>query len=784
MSCKSNKNFAFGRPNCQELGFLLAAIAGLVAAAFVPPVWGGSLGDHIRSLSTHGSRTTGYPGAVWAAEYLENQLAAAGIIDIRRRSFTVPVPVDQGAYLELASPSGKHDSTADRQWTANRIQLYHVWPNIARTSTLPPTGIEARLLYGGHARQGELDGLPIDDAILVLEYNCGSNWVSVFDLGARAVIFLQPSRTHRKEGALKFLTTPADLPRFYAAGKEAIRLRDLAKQGAARARLQGRMTWQETPATTVIAVLPGTDPQLRHEAVMVGCYYDAISPIPAISPGAEQASGVAAWLEIARLLQDERLPRTVILAATPGHFQSLAGMRDLVGAVRRGGLSALGDGFDDLELAYYVGLDLSSHGSRIGLIQAGSPYRVRKIRPPIYEAIERFAHHYERERRQGRLILGGELKPLRERVLLGAVPEQIPVQGAVANLAGFLGLTFVTAGDIRNAFDSPLDLPHLVDVEQLEEQTNFLGSLLIELLSDPTAGTQIDPRKDSFGTVEGRVLTWGVQAYSPNLPIEGALVRVRTRHHVIMGVRMDPLALSDGEGRFSFEGVEARTLYLKPIQVEMFRTDDHTGELNFALDRGPFGVQQYPNEIRMDQLEKELSPLVGFWCQPITLFDTFDPLSMKTLEHLEILDADSDARPVNFGFSTTATPDEIATRGYFNSTGSGVEQVAVAFLPPGVAAKFTMTGGRFRIGRALLLLNGNGTRPTGSGFAAARYPRLNQTGLQIATDTYELNASRLRNLRRHGINSPLLESTHATTESLLTQARGALSSRHYETISH
>ena len=583
MSCKSNKNFAFGRPNCQELGFLLAAIAGLVAAAFVPPVWGGSLGDHIRSLSTHGSRTTGYPGAVWAAQYLENQLAAAGIIDIRRRSFTVPVPVDQGAYLELASPSGKHDSTADRQWTANRIQLYHVWPNIARTSTLPPTGIEARLLYGGHARQGELDGLPIDNAILVLEYNCGSNWVSVFDLGARAVIFLQPSRTHRKEGALKFLTTPADLPRFYAAEKEAIRLRDLAKQGAARARLKGRMTWQETPATTVIAVLPGTDPQLRHEAVMVGCYYDAISPIPAISPGAEQASGVAAWLEIARLLQDERLPRTVILAATPGHFQSLAGMRDLVGAVRRGGLSALGDGFDDLELAYYVGLDLSSHGSRIGLIQAGSPYRVRKIRPPIYDAIERFAHHYERERRQGRLILGGELKPLRERVLLGAVPEQIPVQGAVANLAGFLGLTFVTAGDIRNAFDSPLDLPHLVDMEQLEEQTNFLGSLLIELLSDPTAGTQIDPRKDSFGTVEGRVLTWGVQSYVPNLPIQGALVRVRTRHHVIMGVRMDPLALSDGEGRFSFEGVEARTLYLKPIQVEMFRTDDRTGELNFAL---------------------------------------------------------------------------------------------------------------------------------------------------------------------------------------------------------
>ena len=782
MSCKSNKNFAFGRPNCQELVFLLAAVTGLTAAVFAPQAWGASLGDHILTLSSNGSRTTGYPGAARAAQYLENQLSAAGIVDIRRRSFSVPVPVDQGAYLELTSPPRNRAPTADRQRSTNRIQLFHVWPNLARTSTLPPAGIEAPLLYGGRGRYGELDGLPVGDAILVLEYNCGSDWISVFDLGARAVIFLEPSRTHRTEGALKFLTTPADLPRFYAGGNEATRLRDLAKHGAARVRLQGKMTWQETPATTVIALLPGTDPQLRHEAVMVGCYYDAISPIPAISPGAEQASGVAAWLEIARVLQNGRLPRTVILAATPGHFQSLAGMRDLIGAVRREGLSALGDGFDDLELAYYVGLDLSSHGSRIGLIQAGSPYRVRKIRPPIYDAIESFADRYEREQRQGRLILGGELKPHRERGLLGAVPEQIPVQGAVANLAGYLGLTFVTAGDMRNAFDSPLDLPHLVDLEQLEEQTDFLGSLLIQLLGDPTAGTQIDRRKDSFGTVQGRALTWGVEAYGPNLPIEGALVRVRTRHHVIMGVRMDPLALSDGEGRFSFAGVEARTLYLKPIQLEMFRTDDRTGELNFALDRGPFGVQQYPNEIRMDQLEKELS-LVGFWCQPITLFDTFDPLGMKTLEHLEILDAHSDARPVNFGFSTTATPDEIETRGYFNSAGSGVEQVAVAFLPPGVPAKFTMTGGRFRIGRALLLLNGSGKQPTGSGFTAARYPRINRTGLQIAADTYALNTSRLENLRKHGINSPLLERAHTATESLLTHARGALTSRRYESFS-
>ncbi len=285
MNYKSNKNFAFRRQSCQELGVLLAAAAVLTAPALAPPAWGETLGDHIRFLASNGSRTTGYPGAAKAALYLEGQLAAAGISDIRRRSFSVPAPVDQGAHLELL-PAVTGAAPLDRQRSPGRIQLYHVWPNLARTSTLPPAGIEAPLLYGGTARPAELAGLPIDDAILVLEYNCGSNWVGIFDLGARAVIFLEPSRTHRNEGARKFLTTPADLPRFYAAGPEASQLRDLAKRGVARVRLRGKMTWQETPATTVIAILPGSDPQLS-EAVMVGCYYDAISPIPAISPGGE-----------------------------------------------------------------------------------------------------------------------------------------------------------------------------------------------------------------------------------------------------------------------------------------------------------------------------------------------------------------------------------------------------------------------------------------------------------------------------------------------------------------
>jgi len=713
----------------------------------------------IEYLAGLGSRVTGYGGAAAAAHYLEAQLREAGVGQVHWMPFGVPVPMDQGAGLELEG--GEH------------LPLHCLWPNLARTSTLPPEGLTGRLVYAGRAEPGEVDHLELAGSIALLEYDCGQNWVEAFDLGAVAVVFLAPpgrERAHRREGEDKFLSTPADLPRFYAPEPASRRLREGLARGGLRGRLRGRMDWQWAEAQNLVGIIPGADPALGGEAVVVGAYYDAISPVPALAPGAEQALGVAAWLELAGALAARPPPRTVLLLATAGHFQALAGMRAFAdrwrelgkGAAPQGGVEELLRG---LKPTYYLGLDLSSQSRHLGLVQAGEPHRVRTIQPPLYGPLLRLTQEWEGREAGGQLVLGGDLKPLNQRRLMGQLPERVPVEGAAFNLTGPLGLTLVSAGDERALFDSPLDLPAGVDLGNLTFQTRFLLHLIPGLLAEPEAGVQIPEPRDFSGTLRGQLLTW--KEYAPDQPVVGAWVRVRSLAKTLMGVRLDYAALSDSAGRFALQGLESQTLYLQPVQLEAYRADPGTGALNLALDQGPYGAMQYPAEILMGHAEEELT-LVAFPCLPFTLLDLFDPRRLATLENLRLLDAAQDAPLVNYGHCLPPTPAEIRQRGYYNALGSRVERAGVAFVPPGARVKLTMSAGRYGLGRRLVLLG------EGGGFDPQRQPRLEHGARAVAGDLAGLNAARLGELERHGIHSSLLRRLHQRADSLLVLADSAL----------
>lgn len=754
----------FPRSSCQAARRWIAAALVLTTAGPAAPDPGleARLAGHLQRLARPDSRLTGYPGADAAADYLEAQLRAQGVAEVHRRSFPVPVPVDEGAGLELLD-------------SGEALPLHGMWPNLVRTSTLPPEGIAGALVYGGRAGPGELDGLELAGHIALLEYDCGMNWVAAFDLGAAAVIFLappDPGRSHRREGADKFLTTPADLPRFYAPDSTSQILRQRLGGPPLRARVWGRMDWRAMQAQTLVGLIPGTDPLLGREAVMIGAYYDASSPVPALAPGAEQAAGVAVWLELAAALARTPPRRSVLLVATAGHFQALAGMRDLVALLQRLQKGAppeseLEQRLRPLRLAYYLGLDLSSRTRQLSLVQAGDPYRVRTIQPPLYSALLRLAQEWEAG---GALVLGGDLKPLNQRQLAGQLPERVPVEGAVVNLAGWLGLTLVSAGDERAAFGSPLDRPAHVEMEGLASQARFLLHLVPALLDDPEGGPQIPEPTDSFGTLRGQVVTWA--GYAPDRPVAGAWVRVRSLHKTLMGVHMDPVALTDSAGRFVLEGLEARTLYLKPALLEAYRTDPESGAVVLALDQGPT-AQQYPAEILMDHLDEELT-LVGFPCRSLTLLELFDPRHLLTLEHLRLLDAAQEAPLVSYGFCLPPTPAEISRRGYYNTLGSHSEQTGVVFAPPAARVKLVMTTGRYGLGRRLLLLNSTPAQPQGRGFAVDSSPRLAHNAFAVARDLVLLNADRLGELERHGIHNPLLRRLHLRADTLLQRAGAAL----------
>jgi len=219
-------------------------------------------------------------------------------------------------------------------------------------------------------------------SIVLLDFNCNTKWINAAMIGASAVIFIEPEDTIRGEAEAKFLTIPAAIPRFWISKKDAdyllkeylsikhtvkegdtlesiasqysvlpenirkyeynkdviaqslpvgslVYIPDFGVKNNVKVQLTGTMTWERRLGQNITGVLPGTDPDLKNELVVIEGYFDSMSIVPANAPGADPTCGIAAMLEIARVLsmEENRPGRSVMFLATSGHFQGLAGMR-------------------------------------------------------------------------------------------------------------------------------------------------------------------------------------------------------------------------------------------------------------------------------------------------------------------------------------------------------------------------------------------------------------------------------------------------------------------------
>ena len=715
----------------------------------------------VETLSTPSSRMTGYPGAAAAREWLVAELESLGIAEIYRHEFPVLVPIDEGFWLECAG---------------ERLELFGVWPNLVRTPTLPAEGIEGPLVYGGDGSR--LEGQPVAGRIVLLDYISGRAWIDAFHLGAAAVVFLESAGAHRKEAEQKFLDVPADLPRFYVCKAGAERLRGLARSQA-QVRLRGQMAWQEVPAENLVAVIPGRDATLGEEVVFLAAHYDAVSPVPGLAPGAEQAASAAALLELARKFAAQPPKRTVALLWTAGHFQSMAGMRHfapllLAAARQREGEvkeTALLRRLSALKTRFLVGLDLSSHSPLLGAFRPTEPYRVRLLPPPITERLLKLVTAYEDSALGGKRVLVNGLKQDFARQGLGGMGLTVPLDAAVAALTGCPALAFCTVNDSRARFDAPDDDPEGVRFDWLAGQVALLQAVLPALIDDP----DLEPwawGNDAFGTIRGEVVHYGPRSYLPDQPTSGALVRVRLRQPTLAGVRPDFWAAADDSGRFAIPGVESGIIYTKPVRLEAYRLDAETGAVTDAPDWGINGERKLPGRaltVTMDSAEDEVqivtAPLRG-----TTLFGIFDPRNLLTLERVQVIDAALEAEPVVYGACLPLTAPEMELFSYVNRVGSWTEPVAVIFTRPSERFKAVMATGRYGLGRRLLLLNGTVDAPSGVGYAVDGKRRVEETVYRVAADMHTLNGERIDRLERHGVRNGRLAAFHERSAGLLAEA--------------
>ena len=182
-------------------------------------------------------------------------------------------------------------------------------------------------------------------AIVLLDFNSSTRYINAAMLGGTAVIFIEPETTIRGEAENKFGTVPANIPRFWISKADGAMLMELLEtdtDDSVNVRVRGKMKWARGIGQNIRGFLEGGDPTLRDELVVLTAYYDSMSVVPAMAPGADPTCGIAVLMELARLFsQPEYRPgRSVLFVAVDAHFQGLAGMRafmegigqDIVGA--------------------------------------------------------------------------------------------------------------------------------------------------------------------------------------------------------------------------------------------------------------------------------------------------------------------------------------------------------------------------------------------------------------------------------------------------------------------
>ncbi len=280
----------------------------------------------INTLASFGDRSTGTSGNQETIKLIKNRLSDLGLEPIRSQGFSVPVVRHGGSSLVLPD---KNIS----------VDIHPIQSNAITPESIPSNGLEGPLVYVGAGELKDFNDKEISGAVILMEMGSGKNWLHAANLGAKALVYVDRGPTGKTFFEDKTELSPIQFPRFwipFSKSRELFGGFETASKGVVtrQARLFSRMTWEEATGENIFALIPGTDSKLQKELVMVEAFYDSTALIPGSSPGADEACSVATLLELARALKQNPPARPVLLVATAGHAQALAGMRELFWSLR------------------------------------------------------------------------------------------------------------------------------------------------------------------------------------------------------------------------------------------------------------------------------------------------------------------------------------------------------------------------------------------------------------------------------------------------------------------
>lgn len=224
------------------------ALLVLTIAAVIPRMAQGAeskLHDDLTFFAGIEDRSAGSKGSEAAADHIVHAFEEAGLTRVGSQKFQTPIPEVLSASLELNG----------------EVMSIHPWgPNLVYLSMTPDEGLAGPLVYAGSGELLNMNGLPMEGSIVLMEMDSGCNWMNAAMLGARALVYL--GRDDALNGAYKEknIPTPVAFPRFWAPPQMGARLKAMAALSGAQATVRSKTRWQNKVLRNCYGLLPGSIP--------------------------------------------------------------------------------------------------------------------------------------------------------------------------------------------------------------------------------------------------------------------------------------------------------------------------------------------------------------------------------------------------------------------------------------------------------------------------------------------------------------------------------------------
>ena len=765
--------------------------------------------EGVVAFSSLGSRVPGYAGHRKAFEIIKAQFEQIGLQDVTVEEFKTTVPVDKGASLQLLD-------------SGEEIRLYGLWPNYVQTPSLPKGGVTGRLVYGGKGSFKELSGKPVEGSIVLMDFDCGQNYLNPRMLGAQAIVFYDNGRVTQGQATRKFLQVPVDVPRLWVEKEDGERLLRLIGNAGPEVRVTSRMDWEEAPAWNIYATLPGLDAYIserqerkwKDQMIVLSAFYDAISVVPALAPGAENATGMVALLETAKVLKRNPPKYTVKFLATGAHFQGLSGINNFLYRHSRESehFRELIPEEEKIDFRLFIGFDLSSESDQVASFSHGTfnnpswktDNYLNNLLAPYADKFDTYlAKVFPDEVRHVDAIAPPK------RTWKNFMPIRLGFDSEAVTFVGKEGITLANPETIRRLVDTPNDRAGAVNIPNLTRQIQTVVGAMLKGVEDPEFFRVSKLKLQDRGhSLEGRILWFdrNIDFALPRVPVPGAIVTYQQPGPVVStgGVRtlivdkttegpiyeeklgsgpeFGPRQEVEQTGRFEFDIMRNRF----SNQILAYQLDEE-GRIVSAPDMGTEGDKKFPTLQRYGWWENEMMGVL-FKSRSISVFEIIDSSYLSALDYMTVLN-ENDTQPMEFSYSYVKN----------QSTMEGhVTRAAVAFAQEDHITgeieplKILMSTGLF--GVKYLLINAPQEfldRPVdkwdvdeklleyarGAGYQAGVIFR---PSFQAAKDMWVIDDVRMKQLAQYGIQNSRLSLLHDGAREALLEANRLLAAYDYE----